>query len=163
MKTLPLSVIAAVPATDQGALLASARALKRAALAGPPHKPLRGKNIGLLCDDPDSRDAELFVQAAAELGARVARLLPSASGLLAREDVPHTARMLGRLYDAMECQGLPADLVRQVRDGAGVPVYDALATERHPSAVLAELLEGGAEDPDNRRFVVQAVLISTMN
>lgn len=152
-----------VPATEQSALLASARALKRAALAGTSLKPLRGKNIGLLCDDPGSRDARLFAQAAAELGARVAQLLPSTSGLLAREDVPHTARMLGRLYDAMECQGLPADLVRQVRDGAGVPVYDGLASATHPSAALAGLLEGGAEDPDNRRFVVQAMLISTMN
>ena len=77
-------------------------------------------------------------------------------------EVQHTARMLGRLYDAVECQGMASALVQQVGDEAGVPVFDGIATHDHPTARLAEQLEGGASSADNRRFVLQAVLLSTI-
>ena len=154
--------VAAVSTDDHVALLSGARALKRAALAGSPQKPLRGKNIGLLCEAQDAADAELFRRAATELGARVARISPTASGLLAPDGVPRTARILSRLYDAIECQGLPADLVQQLRVAAGVPVCDAIGSQSHPSAALAAMLEGGVDDADNRRFILQAMLIATL-
>jgi ornithine carbamoyltransferase len=70
--------------------------------------------------------------------------------------------MLGRLYDAVECQGLPADLVRQVGDEAGVPVYDGVASKRHPTASLAESLGGTRSLAENRQLVLQAALVSSI-
>ena len=157
-----LAAVATLSPSDRSALIASAWALKRAALAGSTQPLLRGKNIGLLCEAQDSDDADLFRRAATELGAHVARIRPSVSGLLASKDVQHTARMLGRLYDAIECQGLPAELVQQVRSFAGVPVFDALAGAGHPSAALISMLDGGTGGADNRRYVLQALLVSTI-
>jgi ornithine carbamoyltransferase len=159
---LQLRCVAANLPSDPDALVSGARALKRAALAGSTRPLLRGKNIGLLCEAQDSADAELFRRAATELGARVARIRPSASRVLTPEDVQHTGRMLGRLCDAIECQGLPAELVEQVRTDAGVPVYDGIASGVHPSAALVDMLDGGAGDADNRRYVLQALLVSAI-
>jgi ornithine carbamoyltransferase len=154
---------AAMSPSDQDSLVTSARALKRAALAGPAQLLLRGKNIGLLCEAEDSADAALFQSAATGLGAHVARIRPSQSGLLTSKDVQHTARMLGRLYDAIECQGLAAELVEQVRGDAGVPVFDGVGCAGHPSAALARLVDGDDNaSPDNRRFLLQALLLSTI-
>ena len=77
-------------------------------------------------------------------------------------EVAHTARMLGRLYDAVECQGMAHAVVQQVADEAGVAVYDGLATEEHAGARLAEQLGDEAAPGDNRRFVLQAYLLSTI-
>ena len=74
----------------------------------------------------------------------------------------HTARMLGRLYDGIECQGIAPELVELVGREAGVPVYDGLASDRHPTARLAALL-GGTESPGTlRQLVLQTVLLSTL-
>ena len=96
------------------------------------------------------------------MGAHVAHIRPSLTELSTLPDVQRTARMLGRLYDAIECQGMATELVHQVGVEAGVPVYDALASAKHPTARLADLLEGDASPPDKRRFVLQAVLLSTI-
>ena len=145
------------------ALLAHARSLQRAAQAGSSTQPpLKGKNLGLLCEAADGADAALFRRAAIELGAHVAHIRPSLSELSTPQEVEHTARVLGRLYDAVECQGMTSDLVRQVGDDAGVPIYDGIATPDHPTAKLAEQLEGGATNADNRRFVLQALLLNTI-
>ena len=147
---------------DVDALLASARALQRAARAGTTQRLLRGKNYGLLCETDDG-EADLFRRAASELGAHVSRIRPSLSELSTPGEVQHAARLLGRLYDAVECLGMAPALVRQVGDGAGVPVYDGLASARHPTARLAVLLGGDASEADNRRFVVQAVLLGSLD
>ena len=123
---------------------------------------LRGKNLGLLCEADDDGDAALFRRAAVELGAHVAHIRPSLSELSTPQEVQHTARMLGRLYDAVECQGMAPALVQQVGNDAGVPVYDGIASQDHPTARLAALLDGDAAPADNRRFVLQAVLLSTL-
>lgn len=156
------------PAFDQisppeaDALLVQARALQRAAQAGAPQPLLRGKNLALLCAAPDDADALLFRRAATELGARVSHILPSLSELSSPQEVAHTARMLGRLYDALECQGMPPALVGLIGQAAGVPVYGGIATLDPPTARLAEQLEGGSSTVENRRFLVQASLLSTM-
>ncbi|HYN64874.1 MAG TPA: hypothetical protein VES36_09760 [Candidatus Limnocylindrales bacterium] len=90
---------------DVSVVLASARTLQRAAQAGMTQPLLRGKNLGLLCE-ADNGDAALFRRAAMELGAHVAHIRPSLSELSTPLEVQHTARMLGRLYDAVECQGM---------------------------------------------------------
>ena len=144
------------------ALLAHARTLQRAAQAGATQSLLRGKNLGLLCEATDAVDAELFRRAAIELGAHVAHLRPSLSELSTPQEVRHTARMLGRLYDAVECQSMAPALVAQMGRDAGVPIYDGIASDQHPTATLAALLGGDTSPADNRRFVLQAVLLSTL-
>ncbi len=147
---------------DAAAVLASARTLQFTAQAGQTQPLLRGKNLGLLCEADDGGDATLFRRAALELGAHVAHIRLSLAGLSTPQEVQHTAHMLGRLYDAVECQGLPPALVRQVGDAAGVPVCDGLASASHPSARLAELLGDEIAAADRRRFVLQAVLLSML-
>ncbi len=145
-------------------VLDNARALQLAAEAGELRALLRGRKFGLLCeiDNASDGDALLFRSAAMELGAHVAHIRPSLTELSTPQEVQHTARMLGRLYDAVECQGMAPALVHQVGVDAGVPVYDGIASPHHPTARLVELLGGDAPALDKRRFVLQAALLSTI-
>ena len=151
---------------DVAFVLDNARALQLAARAGDLRASLRGRKFALMCEvdnDSDSAsDAALFRRAAVELGAHVAHIRPSLTELSTPLEVQHTARMLGRLYDAVECQGMAADLVHQLGIDAGVPVFDAIASQRHPTAKLVSLLGGDSPPLDQRRFVLQAVLLSTV-
>ncbi len=155
---------------DVAFVLDNARALQVAAQAGDLQSLLRGRKFGLMCEmdkdiDHDSHsagDAALFRRAAVELGAHVAHIRPSLTELSTPLEVQHTARMLGRLYDAVECQGMAAELVHQLGIDAGVPVFDAVASQRHPTAKLDALLGGDSPPLDKRRFVLQAVLLSTV-
>jgi ornithine carbamoyltransferase len=142
-------------------LLGNARLLQRAALAGATRPLLRGKNLGLL-GRADADAARLFRRAAEELGARVAEIGPGLAEDLAAPALQHTARMLGRLYDAVECEGMAHALVEQVGRDAGVPVFDGIACEAHPTARLADELGTDSPAADRRRFVLQAVLLATI-
>jgi len=123
---------------------------------------LRGKKLALLCESDGGADAILFRDAAAGLGAHVSHVRAPLPDLSQPEELQQTARMLGRLYDGVECQGLAPALVEVVGREAGVPVYDGLASERHPTAQLADMV--GAEESSARRreLVVQTVLLSTI-
>lgn len=156
---------APLPPRDARALLALAATLRQAAAAGRPQPLLRGKNLGLLRDPHHSPEGEgaLFLRAAGELGARVAQIPASLHAGSPATEVEHTARMLGRLYDAIECQGLPAPLVQTMGLHAGVPVYNALAGPHHPTSALALALGGTSLPEDNRRFIVQAVLVHALS
>ena len=102
---------------EEDGLLASARLLRDAAASGGSRSLLRDKFIGLLAEDDDGENAELFKSAAVGLGARVAHIRPSLTERSDPQVVRETARMLGRLYDAIECHGQPPALVaRLVRD-----------------------------------------------
>ena len=147
---------------DVSVVLADARTLQRAARAGTTQPLLRGKNLGLLCEAENDGDAASFRRAAVELGAHVAHIRPSLWELSTPHEVQNTARMLGRLYDAVECQGMAPALLQQLGTDAGVPVYEGIASRDHPTAKLAELLGGDTSPADNRRFVLQAVLLSTI-
>jgi ornithine carbamoyltransferase len=123
---------------DVLALLDTARSLKHSHATGGDTRLLRGKNVALLSDvDPA---AHPFDAAAAALGARVSRIAPSASRLGTDADVQATARLLGRLYDAIECEGLEPALVEAIERHAGVPVFNGLSAPDHPMRVLADLL-----------------------
>jgi ornithine carbamoyltransferase len=165
ISTLHTSAIPALQTLLLGqasALLTHARALQRAAQSGTIQPLLKGKRLGVLCVAANDHDAALFHVAAAELGARVTQVQPSLTDASTPMEIARTARMLGRLYDAVECQGLPPALVGRIRDDAGVPVYDGIASRDHPVARLAEQLDAGAPADDNRRFVLQALLLSTL-
>jgi ornithine carbamoyltransferase len=153
----------AVPALgEMAAVLARAKALARAACHGAALPALRGKNIGLVTAAPDHSGAELLRSAAAELGAQVAHVRPSLGESSTAAEVADTARLLGRLYDAIDLPGLSPALVNRVAAAAGIPVFDGIASAIHPSAALAQQLEGLAEE-DARRFVLQAMLLTALS
>jgi ornithine carbamoyltransferase len=147
------------PARDLDAVLVRARALHRAAAAGTPQPLLRGKNLGLLCGADDS-EVSMLRRAASELGARVSSVRTRLSDRSTPEEVMRTARMLGRLYDAIACEGQAPDLVRQLTEDTGIPVYDGIASPHHPTAELAQLIDGDDSDEDKRRYIVQALLLA---
>jgi ornithine carbamoyltransferase len=143
-------------------LLCRARMLQRDALDGNTPRLLRGKNLGLLCEaQPDEAQA-LFHRAAGELGAHVAVMRPGLSLASAPQEVQDTARMLGRLYEAVECQGMDPALVQHIGRHAGIPVFDGAAMKDHPADRLAELLGDRTPLADNRRFVLQALLLEAI-
>lgn len=143
------------------ALLASASLLQRAEPESDTHSLLRGKNLGLVCQSEDDADAALFRDAALALGASVSHIRPelSAPGGTAGVGLLRTARVLGRLYDAIECQGLAQALVLQLGREAGVPVFDGLACAGHPTAQLAHRLLGPDSVARKRELILQAVLL----
>jgi ornithine carbamoyltransferase len=150
------------PLLPTQALMATARRLRQAAATGQARSLLRGKNIGLLCERPDGPEAVRFQLAAAELGATVARILPSLAALDSKQQVADTARVLGRLYDALECQGLALSLVQQLQRDAGVPVFGGLGEVGHPIDALAQAW--AADEPPltpeaARRYLLQAALL----
>jgi ornithine carbamoyltransferase len=125
---------------DVLALLETAHALKRACRAGASHRLLRGKNVALLSESEGGVDACAFDRAATELGAHVAHIRPSDSRLTGDADVSATARLLGRLYDAIECEGITSQVVGELDRHAGVPVFNGLGRPEHPTHVLADLM-----------------------
>jgi ornithine carbamoyltransferase len=144
---------------EDRALLEQARVLQRAAQSGRVQPLLRGKHLGLLCDNDTLPAAALFRRAASELGAHVAHIGVSLSERSPAQDVAHTARMLGRLYDAIECEGMEGKLVAQVADLAGIPVFDGIATDEAWLARMALLLGPESALEENRRYALQARLL----
>jgi ornithine carbamoyltransferase len=149
---------------DEAALLNRARLLQAASLRRAPALPLKGKNLGVLCsrDAEQSESCALFERAAAELGARVTALPPSFAELGSARELPHAAQILGRFYDAVECLGLTPELVRQIAREASIPVYDGAASNSHPTAQLAARLGDLTSPTDNRRFVLQSLLLGSI-
>lgn len=147
---------------DPSAPSAHARQLLQAAQAGGLQPLLRGKKLGLVCAAEDGEAALLFRRAAEALGAHVARLPVSLSAHSSAQEVQHTARLLGRLYDAIECQDMDSALVARVRQEAGVPVFDAIAAPAHPSARWATELDGPGSSDDKRLSLLQALLLSEL-
>lgn len=147
---------------DRALVLANARLLEASTSPLQRQRLLRGKNVALVCASPDDGDALLFQRAAAELGAHVSHVRPDLPEPGSSPVFLHTARMLGRLYQAVECEGVEAGVVAELARTAGIPVYDGLACARHPLAALADALDADTDDERKRRLIVQAVLVSTI-
>jgi ornithine carbamoyltransferase len=153
----------ALPAPDSAVVLAYARMLQREALAGSRQPWLRGKNIAMVGSAEDAEADGLFRRAAAELGAKVAQVRPFAEGTPATAaEAQHIARVIGRLYDAIEWPQASAHQLERLRPAAGIPVYDGLAGASHPTARLVNLLDAASPVADRRCFIVQAVLLATI-
>jgi len=125
---------------DVLALLDTASALKKADHEGHPQRPLRGKNIAVMCESPNDPALASFTAAATALGAQVAHIRPSRSRITQADASHETAVILGRLYDAIECEGMPLSLVQEVERTAGRPVFNGLADANHPLRVLGDLM-----------------------
>lgn len=148
---------------DAGLLVTYALTLQRFAQSGQRQLPLRGKNLGLLCESDENEEAMRFRRAATDLGARVAHVRPALSASSSRADIAETGRMLGRLYDGIECLGLESTVVKRLGAAASVPVYNGIASRNHPTAKLVDQLGAAHSLDESHRFMVQAVLLSTLN
>lgn len=121
-------------------LLDLARDLKRAKYAGTEQRHLVGRNIVLIFEKPSTRTFCAFEVAAYDQGAMTTYLGPSGSHMGKKESVKDTARVLGRMYDAIEYRGFSQETAEILTEYAGVPVYNGLTDEFHPTQMLADLL-----------------------
>ena len=121
-------------------LLDLSRDQKRAKYAGNEEQRLVGKNIALIFEKTSTRTRCAFEVAAYDQGAHVTYLGPSGSQIGHKESMKDTARVLGRMYDAIEYRGFAQDVVEELAAYAGVPVYNGLTDEWHPTQMLADVL-----------------------
>lgn len=121
-------------------LLSLAAELKAKKKAGIPHQLCQGKNIALIFEKTSTRTRCSFEVAAHDLGIGVTYLDPSGSQIGKKESIPDTARVLGRMFDGIEYRGYGQDIVEELAQYAGVPVWNGLTNEFHPTQILADFL-----------------------
>ena len=114
--------------------------LKAAKYAGTEQQVLRGREIALIFEKDTTRTRVGFEVAAHDQGAHVTYLGPSGSHIGHKESIKDTARVLGRVYDAIEYRGFGQEIVEELARHAGVPVYNGLTDQFHPTQVLADFL-----------------------
>ncbi|MCK9611560.1 MAG: ornithine carbamoyltransferase [Bacteroidales bacterium] len=114
--------------------------LKAAKYTGTEQQRLKGKNIALLFEKDSTRTRCAFEVAALDQGAHVTYLGPSGSQMGKKESMKDTARVLGRMYDGIEYRGYGQHIVEELGKYAGVPVWNGLTTEFHPTQILADFL-----------------------
>ena len=123
-----------------GGLIDLAAELKAKKKAGTPHRLCEGKSIALIFEKTSTRTRCAFEVAAADLGMHPTYLDPSGSQIGKKESIADTARVLGRMYDAIEYRGYGQAIVEELAKHAGVPVYNGLTNEFHPTQILADFL-----------------------
>lgn len=121
-------------------LLNLAKELKNAKYAGTEQQKLAGKNIALIFEKDSTRTRCAFEVAAHDQGAHVTYLGPSGSQMGHKETVKDTARVLGRMYDGIEYRGFGQEIVEELAKFAGVPVWNGLTNEWHPTQMMADVL-----------------------
>lgn len=114
--------------------------LKAEKKAGIPHDVLRGKNIALIFEKNSTRTRCSFEVAGADLGMHPVFLDPSASQIGKKESIADTARVLGRMFDGIEYRGFEQTIVEDLAKYAGVPVWNGLTNEFHPTQMIADML-----------------------
>jgi len=121
-------------------LLNLSKELKNAKYAGTEQQRLKGKNIALIFEKTSTRTRCAFEVAAHDQGAHVTYLEPTGSQMGHKETVKDTARVLGRMYDGIEYRGFGQEVVEELAQYAGVPVWNGLTNEWHPTQMLADVL-----------------------
>lgn len=121
-------------------LLDLAADLKSKKKAGIPHKLCEGKNIALIFEKTSTRTRCAFEVAAHDLGMGVTYLEPTGSQISKKESIADTARVLGRMFDGIEYRGFEQEIVETLAQYAGVPVWNGLTNEFHPTQILADFL-----------------------
>ena len=136
------SLLSLVHHTDRDLhyLLDLARDLKRAKYSGLGRTSLAGKNIALIFEKTSTRTRCAFEVAAYDEGAHVTYIDPTSSQIGHKESMKDTARVLGRMYDAIEYRGAGQEIVEELAEYAGVPVFNGLTDEFHPTQMLADVL-----------------------
>ena len=123
-----------------GALLDLSADLKAKKKAGIPHRMCEGKSIALVFEKTSTRTRCAFEVAAADLGMHPVYLDPKSSQMGKKESIPDTARVLGRMFDGIEYRGFGQEIVETLAEYAGVPVWNGLTNEFHPTQILADFL-----------------------
>ncbi|HET9895818.1 MAG TPA: ornithine carbamoyltransferase [Streptosporangiaceae bacterium] len=153
-------------------LISIAAALKQDKLAGTERAGLTGRTIALLFEKNSTRTRCAFEVAAYDQGGHVTFLGPSGSHVGHEESIPDTARVLGGMYDAIAYRGFDQSVVEQIAEHAGVPVWNALSDQWHPTQMLADLMtmvehhQGPIEDiavcyvGDGRNNVARSLLVT---
>ena len=121
-------------------LIDLASELKYKKKAGIPHRLCEGKNIALIFEKTSTRTRCSFEVAAYDLGMGVTYLDPQGSQIGKKESIADTARVLGRMYDGIEYRGFGQEIVEELAKYAGVPVWNGLTNEFHPTQILADFL-----------------------
>jgi ornithine carbamoyltransferase len=121
-------------------LLDLAADLKKAKYTGTEQKRMSGKNIALIFEKSSTRTRCAFEVAAQDQGAHVTYLGPSGSQIGHKESMKDTARVLGRMYDGIQYRGYGQSVVEELAEYAGVPVWNGLTDEYHPTQILADFL-----------------------
>jgi ornithine carbamoyltransferase len=121
-------------------LLDLSRQLKAARYGGYEQQRLRGKNIALIFEKTSTRTRCAFEVAAFDQGAQVTYLGPSGSQIGHKESIKDTARVLGRMYDGIEYRGFGQEIVEELARYAGVPVWNGLTDDFHPTQILADFM-----------------------
>ncbi len=129
-----------VSASEIRLLLRLAAELKSAKLSGSEQQRLKGRNIALIFEKDSTRTRTGFEVAAYDQGAHVTYLGPSGSQIGYKESMKDTARVLGRMYDAIEFRGYSQRSARDLAEFSGVPVYNGLTDESHPTQALADFM-----------------------
>ena len=127
------------PAEIEG-LIDLAADLKAKKKAGIPHRLCEGKSVALIFEKTSTRTRCAFEVAAADLGMHPTYLDPTGSQLGKKESIADTARVLGRMYDGIEYRGYGQEIVEELAAYAGVPVFNGLTNEFHPTQILADFL-----------------------
>ena len=122
------------------ALLDLAAELKAKKKAGIPHRLCEGKSIALIFEKTSTRTRCAFEVAATDLGMHAVYLDPSGSQIGKKESIADTARVLGRMFDGIEYRGFGQEIVEELAAYAGVPVWNGLTNEYHPTQILADFL-----------------------
>ena len=123
-----------------GYLLQLAAELKAKKKAGIPHRLCEGKSIALVFEKTSTRTRCAFEVAAADLGMHPVYLDPKSSQMGKKESIADTARVLGRMFDGIEYRGFGQEIVEELAAYAGVPVWNGLTNEYHPTQILADFL-----------------------
>ena len=142
---------------DVTALVRQARALSK--LGDGALKLLQGKKFALVSPRIGEECEGEFLRAATALGAHVSCVQLGLDENSSAQQIAATARVLARLYDAVECQHLPAALVRQIASSSTIPVFAGLATDDHPTAALVDALSVDEPPAVRRRAILQAALL----
>lgn len=121
-------------------LICLAKEFKAMKLAGTPHRYLEGKNIVLLFEKTSTRTRCSFEVAGHDLGLGVTYLDPGSSQMGKKESIEDTARVLGRMFDGIEYRGYGQEIVENLAAHAGVPVWNGLTNEFHPTQMIADML-----------------------
>ena len=114
--------------------------LKAKKKSGIPHRIHEGKNIALIFEKTSTRTRCAFEVAARDLGMGVTYLDPTGSQIGKKESIADTARVLGRIFDGIEYRGYGQEIVEELAEYAGVPVWNGLTDEFHPTQILADFL-----------------------
>ena len=134
-----LKLLDFTPAEIAG-LLDLAAQLKAEKKAGIPHRLFEGKNIALIFEKTSTRTRCAFEVAGADLGMHPVYLDPTGSQIGKKESIADTARVLGRMFDGIEYRGYGQEIVEELAAHAGVPVWNGLTNEFHPTQILADFL-----------------------